>query len=149
MSRKLKSAVSRSHEEATVESFRKDPAFSAEYLNAVLEDGDQEELMLALRRSLWGRSKTRRKGKVERQYPLPYALAKRESRTEKLEGGSTGDGNAAHSPSPAETRRVTQMALSLSARRTVPSVGRRHVSAHPVRLEQLERLERSEDYVEL
>jgi probable addiction module antidote protein len=50
MSRKLKSALSRSHEEATVESFRKDPAFAAEYLNAVLEDGDQEELMLALRR---------------------------------------------------------------------------------------------------
>src|SRR5215831_21405354 len=50
MSRKFKSALSRSHEEATVESFRKDPAFAAEYLNAVLEDGDQEELMLALRR---------------------------------------------------------------------------------------------------
>ena len=50
MSRKLKAAVSRSHEEATAESFRKDPAFAAEYLNAVLEDGDQEELMLALRR---------------------------------------------------------------------------------------------------
>jgi probable addiction module antidote protein len=50
MSRKLRSAVSRSHEEATVESFRKDPALAAEYLNAVLEDGDQEELMLALRR---------------------------------------------------------------------------------------------------
>jgi DNA-binding phage protein len=50
VSRKLKAAVSRSHEEATVESFRKDPAFAAEYLNAVFEDGDQEELMLALRR---------------------------------------------------------------------------------------------------
>jgi DNA-binding phage protein len=50
MTRKSKSAVSRSHEEATVESFRKDPAFAAEYLNSVLEDGDQEELMLALRR---------------------------------------------------------------------------------------------------
>src|SRR5262249_39450174 len=50
MSRKIKSTVSRSHEEATVESFRKDPAFAAEYLNAVLEDGDQEELMVALRR---------------------------------------------------------------------------------------------------
>ena len=50
MSRKLKSAVSRSHEEATVESFRKDAAFAAEYLSAILEDGDQEELMLALRR---------------------------------------------------------------------------------------------------
>ena len=50
MARKLKSLISRSHEEATVESFRKDPAFAAEYLNSILEDGDQEELMLALRR---------------------------------------------------------------------------------------------------
>ncbi len=39
-----------SHEEATVQSFEKDPGYAAEYLNAVLEDGDQEELMLALRR---------------------------------------------------------------------------------------------------
>ena len=50
MTRKSKSAAFRSHEEATVESLRKDPAFAAEYLNSVLEDGDQEELMLALRR---------------------------------------------------------------------------------------------------
>jgi DNA-binding phage protein len=50
MSRKSKSVSSRGHEEATIESFRKDPSFAAEYLNAVLEDGDQEELMLALRR---------------------------------------------------------------------------------------------------
>jgi probable addiction module antidote protein len=50
MTRKSKSAAFRSHEEATVESFRKDPAFAAEYLNSILEDGDQEELMLALRR---------------------------------------------------------------------------------------------------
>ena len=39
----------RSHEEAKVESFRKDPAYAAEYLNAVLADGDQEEVMLTLR----------------------------------------------------------------------------------------------------
>jgi len=38
------------HEEATRESFKKDPEYAAEYLNAVLEDGTQEELMLALRR---------------------------------------------------------------------------------------------------
>jgi len=50
MTRKAKTAASRSHEEATVESFRKDPKFAAEYLNTVLEDGDQEELMVALRR---------------------------------------------------------------------------------------------------
>ncbi|MFO1431623.1 MAG: hypothetical protein U1F76_16025 [Candidatus Competibacteraceae bacterium] len=37
----------RSHTEATVEGFRKDPRFAAEYLNAVLEDGDQQELLNA------------------------------------------------------------------------------------------------------
>ena len=41
--------TSRSHEEAKIESFRKDPAYAAEYLNAVLADGDQEEVMLTLR----------------------------------------------------------------------------------------------------
>jgi probable addiction module antidote protein len=50
MTRKSKAAASRSHEEATVESLGKDPAFAVEYLNSILEDGDQEELMLALRR---------------------------------------------------------------------------------------------------
>lgn len=39
-----------SHEEATIESFKKNPDYAAEYLNAVIENGDQEELMLALRR---------------------------------------------------------------------------------------------------
>ena len=39
-----------SHEAATIDEFREDPEFAAEYLNAVLKDGDQEELMLALRR---------------------------------------------------------------------------------------------------
>lgn len=40
MQRKLKTTLSRSHEAATIESFRKDPAFAAEYVNAVLADGD-------------------------------------------------------------------------------------------------------------
>ena len=39
----------RSHHEATVESFRRDPKFAAAYLNAVLDDGDRAELMTALR----------------------------------------------------------------------------------------------------
>jgi probable addiction module antidote protein len=43
-------AASRSHEDATIESFRRDPKFGVEYLNAILADGDQTELMLALRR---------------------------------------------------------------------------------------------------
>lgn len=42
--------ASRSHEEATVESFRRRPELAIHHLNSVLEDGDQEELMLALRR---------------------------------------------------------------------------------------------------
>jgi len=50
MKQKRKTILSRGHEAATVEGFRKDPAFAAEYLNAVLADGDQDEVMLALRR---------------------------------------------------------------------------------------------------
>lgn len=40
----------RSHEDATIESFGKDPEYAAEYLNAVLEDGDAAELLVALNR---------------------------------------------------------------------------------------------------
>jgi putative addiction module killer protein/probable addiction module antidote protein len=39
----------RSHEEASIEMFRDDPALAASYLNSVLEDGDEADLMLALR----------------------------------------------------------------------------------------------------
>ena len=39
----------RTHDEATVESFRRDPKFAAAYLNAVLEEGDRSEIMTALR----------------------------------------------------------------------------------------------------
>ncbi|MGA8147250.1 MAG: addiction module antidote protein [Gallionellaceae bacterium] len=39
----------RTHDEATVESFRRDPKFAAAYLNAVLNDGDRAEIMTALR----------------------------------------------------------------------------------------------------
>jgi probable addiction module antidote protein len=38
------------HEETARKSFRNDPAFAAEYVNAVIEDGDEAELLLALRR---------------------------------------------------------------------------------------------------
>ncbi len=39
-----------SHEEATAQSFRDDPEFAAEYLNTVLEEGGEEELLLAFNR---------------------------------------------------------------------------------------------------
>jgi probable addiction module antidote protein len=50
MTTKAKTLPYRNHDEATIASFRDDPDFAAEYLNAVLEDGDQQELLLALRR---------------------------------------------------------------------------------------------------
>jgi probable addiction module antidote protein len=50
MPRRTKVAPFRSHEEATIESLRADPALAAEYLNRVLEDGSVQELMLAMRR---------------------------------------------------------------------------------------------------
>jgi probable addiction module antidote protein len=46
----MNARVSRSHDEATVESFRKDPEFAAAYLDAILEDGDEVELLQALQR---------------------------------------------------------------------------------------------------
>src|SRR4051794_37523051 len=45
-----KQTPSITHDEATVAMFREDPQLAAEYLNAVIEDGEQKELMLALRR---------------------------------------------------------------------------------------------------
>ena len=39
----------RTHEDATVEMFRRDPDLAAEYLNSILADGDETDLMLALR----------------------------------------------------------------------------------------------------
>lgn len=39
----------RTHEEASLEMFRNDPELAADYLNSVLADGDESDLMLALR----------------------------------------------------------------------------------------------------
>jgi len=39
----------RSHAEATAKMFRRDPDFAADYLDSLLADGDQADLMLALR----------------------------------------------------------------------------------------------------
>ena len=38
-----------SHDEAVCESFRKDPELAAEFLNTVLEDGDQQEILAAIK----------------------------------------------------------------------------------------------------
>jgi probable addiction module antidote protein len=46
----------RSHDEATAEMFREDPALAAAYLNDVLEDGDQAEVLVALRHIVNSRS---------------------------------------------------------------------------------------------
>jgi len=47
---KIKAAPSIRHEDATIASLKKDRMYAAEYLNQVFEDGDQEEVLLALRR---------------------------------------------------------------------------------------------------
>lgn len=39
----------RTHEDATIEMFQKDPSLAADYLNDVLATGDEVDLMLALR----------------------------------------------------------------------------------------------------
>jgi probable addiction module antidote protein len=45
----MRSKPYRSHDEATADMFRKDPAFAAAYLSSVLADGDQADVMAALR----------------------------------------------------------------------------------------------------
>jgi probable addiction module antidote protein len=39
----------RAHDEAMAEQFKEDPAYAVELLNAILEDGEQAELLIALR----------------------------------------------------------------------------------------------------
>ena len=39
----------RLHDEAMAEMFRDDPAFATHYLNSVLQEGDQADLLIALR----------------------------------------------------------------------------------------------------
>jgi probable addiction module antidote protein len=39
----------RAHDESVAELFREDPAFAAQYLNHLLEEGDQADLLIALR----------------------------------------------------------------------------------------------------
>ena len=39
----------RAHDEAMAELFRQDPAFATNYLNSILEEGDQADLLIALR----------------------------------------------------------------------------------------------------
>ena len=37
------------HDDAMAEAYRKDPAYALQLLNAILEDGDQSEFLIALR----------------------------------------------------------------------------------------------------
>jgi probable addiction module antidote protein len=46
----MTSKLTRSHEDATIERFQKDPALAAAYLDAILQDGDEGELLQALQR---------------------------------------------------------------------------------------------------
>ena len=39
----------RTHDEAMAEMYREDPAYAVQLLNDILEDGDQSELLIALR----------------------------------------------------------------------------------------------------
>ena len=90
-------AKSRSHEAATVESFRRDPHFAAEYLNTVLEEGDQRELMIALRymaRAFGGVSLPSSRGGVERDHVVSNPFAARQPGTQEVDGFAQSDGHA-------------------------------------------------------
>src|SRR4029450_3640224 len=63
--------------------------------------------------SLWRSTKTCRSGEVKRQHPLPYAFTKGQSGPKKPERGSKGDGNAANSPTTAETGCIALLAYEV------------------------------------
>ena len=46
----MSAKLTRTHEDATIERFRNHPDLAAEYLDAVLKDGDEGELLQALNR---------------------------------------------------------------------------------------------------
>jgi len=74
-----------------------DPQFAAEYLNAVLEDGNQKELMLALRRiaeALGGVSKLAEQPEAQRNHALPHPLPSRQPRAQKPHLNPQGDRDA-------------------------------------------------------
>jgi DNA-binding phage protein len=80
MTRKNIRAVSRGHDETTVGSLRKDPKFAVEYLNAVLQDGDEQELMVAMRRiadAMGGVPNACKQDQAECYDPLPHAVEKK------------------------------------------------------------------------
>ncbi|MDR0576897.1 MAG: addiction module antidote protein [Candidatus Accumulibacter sp.] len=57
----------RAHDDAMADIFRNDPAYAIELLNSILEDGDQGELLIALRqmtKAFGGASKVAEKAQV-------------------------------------------------------------------------------------
>ena len=106
MKRKSKVLPFRRHEEATAESFRNDPEFAAEYLNAVLEDGDQEEMLLALRhmaRAFGGVSNLAGEARAQCDVALPDVIAAGQPGAQEPDSAAEGDGNAACGPACSRT----------------------------------------------
>ena len=132
MKRKLKTGRSRGHEVATVESFRNDPAFAAEYLNAILEDGDQEELMLALRRiseAFGGVQKLVRNARLNANTLYRTLSFERQSGIEEPTSGSPGDGHAAHGPSTAKKGSLSYDSGEFPSARNIPRPAARTLSS--------------------
>lgn len=49
----------KAHDMAMAELFKDDPAYALQYLNSILEDGDQAELLIALHQLRRSRPRTR------------------------------------------------------------------------------------------
>ena len=89
----------------TIERCRNDPAFGAEYLNAILEDGDQEGSMLALRRiseAFGGVQKLARSARLNANTLYRALSSKGNPELKRLRAVLRGDGHAAHCPSTGE-----------------------------------------------
>jgi len=93
----------RTHDEVMAEMYREDPAYALQLLNSILEDGDQSELLIALRqmaKAFGGVQAIARAGTPESDTALPHLVARGQSCTEQLFCDSQGNGYAPFSVQP-------------------------------------------------
>ena len=77
------------------EFFREDPAFATQYLNDVLQEGDQADLLIALRQlaqAFGGVPAIAEKAHLNATQL--HAFCRRQSRAAQPDGGAQGDGHA-------------------------------------------------------
>jgi DNA-binding phage protein len=75
----------RLHDEAMAELFQEDPTYALELLNSILEDGEQGELLIALRqmtKAFGGVQSVAERSQLEPDSALPHLVSRRNPRAQ-------------------------------------------------------------------